>query len=169
METWWWPCPLSHVSQFHGGMQSLKQSFRICAVVRKKTQSMYVGGTWGCSLGYLSLCATRLWKRGGVGRERERGEFMSFLIWFLKKKNPLDWKSVAFRYVFSPSWIWIQISFHFTFFKLEPFMLTCKFMQASKQKNVVFSSPKCWHFFFFFKKTELKQNRGGGPQSYFFS
>ena len=46
------------------------------------------------------------------------------------EKIQRDRQSVVFTRVFSPSWIRIKISFNFTFFKLEPFMLTCKFIQA---------------------------------------
>ena len=59
------------------------------------------------------------------------------------EKNQRDRQSVVFTCVFSPFWIRIQILFNFTFFKLEPFMLTCKFIQAPIQKNVVFLSPVC--------------------------
>ena len=59
------------------------------------------------------------------------------------EKNQRDRQSVVFTCVFSPFWIQIQILFNFTFFKLEPFMLTCKFIQAPIQKNVVFLSPEC--------------------------
>lgn len=124
---------MSRVSEFYGGIQTCKQSLRICAVICKYCEQE-VGGT----------VAGLLFGSAGLPPAPPFFETESVCVCVYvfpnlvpeKKKNQRDGKSVVFTCVFSPSWIRIQISFNFTFFMLEPFMLTCKFIQVPKQKNV---------------------------------
>ena len=74
---------VSRISEFYGGIQTSKQSFRICAAICKYSQCLWGGGS-SLAPQVSSECHPFLKPRVCVC------VLMSFLIWFLKKFNEID-------------------------------------------------------------------------------